>query len=159
MRARNYNRAIEACTNAIELDSGNPFGHWILARVYDVCGELSKAAGEAQTAMILSKGSLQFAAQLGYASARAGDHVTASRIVRQLVLASTKKYVSPYWIAMIYVGLDDKPHAFEWLRKCLTERSGRLSELLDSPFDKLRTDRRFERFTRGVGLPTGRIQS
>lgn len=160
MRARNYERAIEACTNAVELDSGNPFGHWILARVYDACGELSKAAREAETAMNLSKGSLQFAAQLGYASARAGDDVTAGRIVRQLVSASKKKYVSPYWIAMVYVGLHDKSHAFEWLGKCLAERSGRLSELLDSPFDKLRADRRFERFFLGIGLPpTGRIQS
>lgn len=155
MRARNYDRAIQACRSAIELDSSNPFGHWILARVYDTCGELSKAVGEARKAMTLSQGSLQFASQLGYACARAGDDISALRIANDLVSASRKKYVSPYWIAMVYVGLGDKARAFEWLGKSLAERSARMSELLDQPFDGLRTDRRFERLTRGVGLREG----
>ncbi|MFN7935518.1 MAG: winged helix-turn-helix domain-containing protein [Bryobacteraceae bacterium] len=152
MRARNYDRAIQACRSAIELHSGNPFGHWILARVYDACGEYNKAVGEAREAMTLSKESLQFASQLGYACARTGDHVAACRIADELVSTSKKKYVSPYLIAMIYVGLGDRVRAFEWLGKSLMERSARMSELLDPPFDGLRTDRRFERLTRGVGL-------
>lgn len=155
MRARNYDRAIQACRSAIELHSDNPFGHWILARVYDACGELDKAVAEARKAMTLSRGSLQFASQLGYACARAGDDVSARPIVNDLVSASKKKYVSPYWIATVYVGLGDKVQAFEWLGKALVERSARMTELLDPPFDGLRTDRRFDRLTRGVGLRTG----
>lgn len=152
MRARDYDRAIQACRAATELYSANPFGHWILSRVYDACGEFNKAVAEAREAMALSRQSLQFASQLGYAYAKAGDDVSALGIADRLVSASKKKYVSPYWVAMVYVGLGDKVQAFAWLGKSLVERSARMSELRDPPFDALRSDQRFGRFIRALGL-------
>jgi Tfp pilus assembly protein PilF len=154
MRARKYDLAVQACRSAIELDSNNPFGHWILARVFDANKELSKALTESRRAVTLSKGSLPFAAHLGYAYARAGEEFQARRIVDDLVGASRKRYVSPYLIALIYVGLGDKTCAFEWLEKAFADRAARLSELPDPPFARLRSDLRFERLLRRVGLPT-----
>ncbi len=39
---------------------------------------------------------------------------------------SAQRYVSPYSIALVYVGLGDRDHAFQWLDKAYDEHSVRL---------------------------------
>jgi hypothetical protein len=54
---------------------------------------------------------------------------------------------------LIYTGLGDKDMAFEWLERAYADRTARLSELPDPPFDDLRSDPRFQDLLRRVGLP------
>jgi TolB-like protein/Tfp pilus assembly protein PilF len=154
MRARQYDRAIAACREAIELEPSNPFGHWILARVFDAQNELRESLSESERAATLSGNCLPFTAHLGYAYARTGDRVTAQKIIDDLKRLSQKKYVSPYAVAVIYVGLGETDSAFEWLEKAFADRAARLSELEDPPFDNLRLDPRFQDLVRRVGLPS-----
>jgi hypothetical protein len=67
---------------------------------------------------------------------------------------SLKRYVSPYNIAVVYVGLGEKDRAFEWLDKAVAERSPQLV-MLNRPgeMDRLRSDPRFAELKRRVGLP------
>jgi hypothetical protein len=76
------------------------------------------------------------------------------KIICELTELSTKKYVSPYAIAIIYTGLGEKDLAFEWLEKAYADRTARLSEPPDPPFDNLRSDPRFRNLVRRVGLPS-----
>ena len=153
MRARQYDRAIESCRRAIELDPNNPFGHWILARVFDVQNELGESLAESEKAASLSGHGLPFTAHLGYAYARIGDAVRAHRVISELIELSKRRYVSPYAVAVIYTGLGEKDMAFEWLERAYADRTARLSELPDPPFDDLRSDPRFQDLVRRVGLP------
>lgn len=153
MRARQYESAIQACQSAIELDPSNAFGHWMLSRMLDADEKLGQALAEAETAVELSKGSVPFRAHLGYAYARIGDEARARQVIDELLSTSTRQYVSPYLVAIIYVGLAWKDLALEWLEKAYADRAPRLNELIDPPFDRLRSDSRFQSLTERFGIP------
>jgi hypothetical protein len=67
--------------------------------------------------------------------------------------ASESRYVSPYWIALIYLGLNEKDKTFEYLQRALDERNAWLVYLNVNPvFDSLRSDVRFDDLLKRVGL-------
>jgi TolB-like protein/Tfp pilus assembly protein PilF len=153
MRLRQYDLALTACQDAIELDVNNPFGHWMLARVLDARGELRKSLIESKKAVRLSNGGQPFAAHLGYAYARLRDRKRARAVIDMLIKSSARRYVSPYLIALIYTGLGQNDSAFEWLEKAYADRAPRLTELFDEPFANMRSDARFRGLSQRVGLP------
>ncbi len=67
---------------------------------------------------------------------------------------SAQQYVSPYSIALVYVGLDQKDEAFQWLDKAYAERSVRLINIAVHPrFASLHSDPRFAALVQRIGLP------
>ena len=65
-----------------------------------------------------------------------------------------QKYVSPYFIALVYVGLGEKDQAFAWLEKAYQERHPYLILIKVEPvFDVLRSDPRFQDLVQRIGLP------
>ena len=67
---------------------------------------------------------------------------------------SKQRYVSSYYIALIYAGLGEKDLAFEWLENAYKERSDLLVYLNRDPrLDSLRPDPRFADLVKRVGLP------
>ena len=66
---------------------------------------------------------------------------------------SKRRYVSPFLIAMVYAGLDDKNAALEWLEKAYEVREGALRTIkVDPKLDNLRAEARFQDLLRRVGL-------
>lgn len=154
MRARQYDKAIEACHQAIELDANNPFGHWLLARSLDAADRTREALSESQIAAKLSGNRGPYSGYLGYALARAEDPAGASKIIEDLRERQKTEYVSPYEFVNIYTALGKTDLAFQWLEEAYQERTSRLSgELWDKPFDALRTDPRFQDLIRRIGQP------
>jgi hypothetical protein len=63
------------------------------------------------------------------------------------------KYDCPVWIAALYMGLDEKDQAFEWLNKAYEKRSTELVGLKTDPlWDDLRPDPRFRELLKKIGL-------
>jgi len=90
---------------------------------------------------------------LGGAYAAAGRTNDANRILAELTGRAEKRYVCPYEIATVYVGLGRKDAAFEWLRKGLDERADCMPWIkADSKIDPLRGDPRYTDILRGVGF-------
>jgi TolB-like protein len=153
MRARRYDRAIDACRQAIELEPNNPFGHWILARSLDAADRRREALAESEIAVNLAGHRCPYSGHLGYALARAGDQVGALKVLESLHQTHKTQYVSPYEFAIIHIALGNTDLAFDWLEKAFLERTSRLSgELWDRPFDELRSDPRFRRLVRRIGF-------
>jgi len=93
-------------------------------------------------------------AQLGHAYAVAGKRSEAEKVLSELRELANQRYVSPYDVAMIYVGLGDKEQAFAWLEKAYQEHARRLWALKVNPtWDSLRSDSRFAGLLRRIGLP------
>src|SRR5207244_12527613 len=91
---------------------------------------------------------------LGYAYAVSGNNVEAHRVLAELKDLSQRRYVSPYSMATIYVGLGEKEHAFQWMQKANDERNTELVFLkVDPRLDPLRDDPRFYELVKGVGIP------
>ncbi len=73
-------------------------------------------------------------------------------MLRELTKLSSKRYVSPYDIAMVYAGLGEKNEALEWLRKICGARSPwALNLTVDPRLDCLRGDERFRELARRLG--------
>ncbi len=67
---------------------------------------------------------------------------------------SKHRYVSPYNIAIIYAGLNDKDKAFEWLNKAYDERSFFIALLrVETVLDNLRPDPRYKEMLKRLNLP------
>jgi hypothetical protein len=69
--------------------------------------------------------------------------------------SSGNTYVSPYSVAIIYAGLEDKDKTFEWLERAYSERSYYLPVYLttDARLDHFHADPRFKDLVRRIGLP------
>jgi hypothetical protein len=90
---------------------------------------------------------------LGHANGTAGNKAEAKKTLDLLMDRSKKQYVPSYWIAMIYVGLEEKDRAFAWLERAFQERSSWLVWAKVEPrFDTLRTDPRFNTLLVGMKL-------
>ena len=67
---------------------------------------------------------------------------------------SEQAYVSPYDLAILYLGLGDKDRAFEQLTKAYEDRTGWIIYLNVEPiFDPLRSDPRFVELVSGMKFP------
>lgn len=63
-------------------------------------------------------------------------------------------YVSPYDMAIIYLGLGEKDQTLAWLEKAYEEREGSLVYLnVEQTFDRIRSDPRFKDLVHRIGLP------
>ena len=137
------------------MDPNYPPAHDFLAGAYEQKGMHQEAIAEFQKAISLSgEDSLTNRAALGHAYAVAGKEQEALKMIGELKGLSKEIYIAPYDVAMIYVGLDQKDQAFDWLQKASEERSGWLRYLkVDPRLDPLRSDPRFPNLVRRVGLP------
>ena len=149
--ARRYDEAIKELRKTLEMDPNNPLAHFHLAASYSELGKANEALAEFRKAADLSGGSTL--ASLGYAYALFGKRDEALKILDELKARSSRGDVPAYEMAIIYTGLRDKERAFEWFDKAIEDRSELMAWLkVDPRLNTLRSDERFTRLMRRVGL-------
>jgi tetratricopeptide (TPR) repeat protein len=90
---------------------------------------------------------------LGYAYGRSGDRAKAQDTLRELERMSKRQYISPVWIARVYIGLGEKQRALDELEKAYNVRSQWLCWLkIDRANDSIRSEPRFVALLKKVGL-------
>jgi len=142
--ARRYDQAIKQYQESIELDSTDAVAHWNLGEVYELKGMPEEAIKELQKAIGIAGRTSGLLALLGHAYAASGKQGEAQKILGELNKMSEQAYVSPYDMAILYLGLGDKDRAFEQLTKAYEDRTGWIIYLNVEPiFDPLRSDPRF----------------
>lgn len=121
-----------------------------LALVYSYLGRHAEAIQTATHANSLEPEHQFPLAALGYAYARAGHRVRAQETLSALQATPD---ASPYLIATVYAGLNEKERMFEMLEKALQQRDESLPDLgVDPVFEEYRTDLRFARLLQRIGL-------
>ena len=150
--ARQYDSAIDAAQHGFELDPDYMPSHWCAGMAHDGKRNFGEAIRELQRTVQLADNT-ESQAWLGYVYATAGQRAEALRILHRLKELSKHQYISPYQIAVIYTGLGDKDHAFEWWEKA--RRAGFDYVYLTAwpTNDNLRSDPRFADLLRRIGLP------
>ena len=94
-------------------------------------------------------------AALGYAYAVSGRKGDSQDILNGLKEQWSRRYVSPYLIALICVGLGQKGEALEWLEEAYKQRDSELPWIGVEPIlDPVRLDARFRDLLRRLNLPT-----
>ena len=151
--AGRYDESIQYFQKALELDPNFAWSYLWIGQADLENGKKDEALKNIQKAIALSEGNVRIEATLGYAYAKIGNRADAERIITQLQAKSKETYISPYFIAVVYAGLNDKDAAFEWLEKAFDERHPYLILMAVEPvFSNLHSDPRFQELKRRVGL-------
>jgi len=152
--AGRYDEALVHYQKALEIDPNFSWGHLWIGQVYVQQGLYDKAFIEIRKAIELAGGNARNIATLGHAYAVAGKRDEALKILDELQRSGAQKYVSPFFVALIYAGLGEKDQAFAWLEKAYEERHPYLILVKVEPvFRSLHSDPRFADLTRRIGLP------
>lgn len=151
---RQYDDAAGQLQRTVELDPNYPVTYWILGLLHRKLGRYEPAIGEAEKGLKLVGGSPLMSAALAQTLAVAGRKNEAIQILDDLSRLATQKYVAPYFLAGIHIGLGEHGRALECLEKSCEERSHWLIYLhIDPSMDALRSNPRFQDLLRRVGLP------
>jgi serine/threonine protein kinase/tetratricopeptide (TPR) repeat protein len=149
--ARQYDRAMEQGTKALDMDPNFGFAYWHRGMAYIQQKRFGDAIAALRKAISLSGPATTFISYLGYANARLGKSREARQMIAQLERVSKRQYVSSYFIAIIYLGLGDLDQTFDWLEKAYEERSGFMAFINVEPMlDALRGDPRFKALTEKI---------
>ena len=147
---RRYQEAIEQYRASSELDP-----HHVCASLF--LGEslvLQAVFGEAIASLQKARSgdaSPDNLGYLGFAYAKAGKRDEALAIDAELQELSSRSYVSPWYRALIAIGLGETDQAFLWLDRAFEDRASMLVELQTDPkLDGIRADARFARLLRRV---------
>ena len=152
--ARRFDEAIEQLEKTVELDPNYPVTYWILCLLHRKMGRYDLAIAEGEKGVTLSGGSILMRAALAQTLATAGRKKEAIQILDELTTLSKQKYVAPYFLAGIHIGLDETDRAMECLETSFKEHSHWLIYLhLDPGMDALRSSPRFQDLLRRIGLP------
>ena len=151
-RARRYSEAIEQCQNALEVDPAYVNAMWFLALSLERVGRLPESVAVLQRAVEISNGGLHYRALLGWAYALAGEADKAIETIDDLATQAKNRYVSPFDVGIVYLGLQDTASVFHWLEEAYRERVFRLIELTLPMFDGVRSDPRWKDLVARIGL-------
>ncbi len=150
-----YDEAIEHTNKTLEMVPDFWVAHHYRGLAYTMKGMHEEAiaefrgvlgsAGQGPLAEGVVESNPEVAGSLGFAYAAAGKRREAEEIVQRLRRLSEKRYVSPRYLAIIYVGLDDKKAAIEQLQKAYESRHpGLVLIRIDPLFDRLRSEDAFK---------------
>ena len=157
--AREYDRSIAQLRDTLEMDPNYEWAHLTLGQAYAQKAEYSQAIEDLDRAVELSNSSPLTLSALAHAYALSGNHAEALKMLAQLHSLSKKQYVSPFYIAIVYLGLGKNELAMDWLEKAYTDRSNGLVFLKVEPeLDPLRSNPRFLALQAKLNFPSDRGQ-
>jgi len=144
-QARDYPRALEQSQAAIGLDGEFWIGHVMRGQALMQLGQLDAALEALTTAGRFSNYNSKTMSFRGHVLASAGRASEAREVLQALETVSREKYVPPYAMAFITLGLGDKDATFAWLERALAAHDVHLMFLtVDPKWDPLRDDPRFK---------------
>jgi TolB-like protein/DNA-binding winged helix-turn-helix (wHTH) protein/Tfp pilus assembly protein PilF len=150
---KKYAEAVAEFKNILDVDPDFVQAQYYLAETYEQMGLYPEAISELKK--IKSWEDLPFTLEeLGYIYARQGKRQEALQMIAELQQRSTHHYIDPASVARIYIALGDKDSAFVWLQKAYDKHSPHILSIdVDSAYDPLRSDPRFQDLVRRIGLP------
>ncbi len=153
--ARNYNRAIEQCKRALEVNPNFAWAHSVLGDAYIQQSLYEEAISEKQLALDLSGGSPEYLAELAYAYGFSGKKEEAQKILLELQERKKEEYVPVCEVVFTYISIGEREEALKALELAV-ERMELSWELLnikvDPLFDSLRSESRFVDLLMKLGL-------
>jgi eukaryotic-like serine/threonine-protein kinase len=140
---RRFQDAKDLAKRSSELDPSFFFPVWVNGWIDIEAGMVPEAIPDLLKAKSMNSPAF-VGAWLGYAYAASGDRVRAQAELDELKSKTLRGYVSPFNLAVIYLGLGDRERALSYLEQAYTADSQWLGWLKgDRIFDPLRSDPRF----------------
>jgi DNA-binding winged helix-turn-helix (wHTH) protein/Tfp pilus assembly protein PilF len=154
--ARDYQKAVEQCQLVIEMEKHFYLSYLFQGHALRQQQKYPEALAAFETASRLTGNHPTVFAEIGNIRALMGERGGALEVLDELKKMGGETYVSPYLMAHIYFGLNDKAKMFEWLEWTYDEREAYLIFLTSDPlYDDLQTDPQFVDLVRRVGFAGG----
>ncbi len=150
---RDYDRAVQECRNAMELNPDYFMLHYILGRSYARLGKHAEAIAELKPKGTAPGEVPLMDAALGLAYAVEGKKAQTEKIVGAFQAYVKKRYVPATYFGILFAALGDIDQALTWLEKAYEERADGLTWLnVDPMLDALKTNARFQALIKKIGL-------
>ncbi len=151
--ARQFEKALEITDKVLQMDANFTVAQHYKARALFFSGRREEAFEIYRKVIAASNGSAYFKADLGCLYGKAGNASEARKILAELDETAKEKPVSPYYFAMVYVGLNEREKAFEYLRKAVAEHDNNVIVLkVGANFDNVRDDPQFVEILRSANF-------
>jgi len=121
--ARRFDRAVELCDRALDLDPTFAVGHQWRGRALEAAQRFEEAVAAFRAAAEQLGDEPETMASLGHALARAGRRAEAEAIASRLESLDAKRWVSPYWRAVLQAGLGNTEAALDLLATAIDVRA------------------------------------
>lgn len=142
--ARDYDRAIAICRQALTLDPNFPNAHADLGRALLLKGLHGEAVRILESAVRLDAGPVNGQGRLGFAYAAAGRPADARRVLKELMAPAPGQSVNPMAVALVHLGLGARDETLRWLSRAVDEHATYIASIrVDPMFDPLRGEPRF----------------
>ena len=149
-----YERALNQLHKTLELDPDYGLAYWYIGLVKEQQGAFEEALTALKRADELLKDNLVVKADLAHALAVSGRKADADKGLLDLLSMSRTRYVNPFEIGLIHIGLGLSDEAFQWLNRAYMERSDLVVYLrVDPRLDPVRSDPRFQEMVRRMKFP------
>jgi TolB-like protein/Tfp pilus assembly protein PilF len=154
LTARRLDDAEAQARETIRMDPRFFLAHYYLGAVLELKGNIGEAIPEFQKSFDLN-GDPYSLAMLGQAYARNGQRGEAEEVLARLNEEAKTRYVAPYALAVLYLGLGDEERALDELERAYQRGdTNRLFGIKVDPFlDELRGQARFQALLRRVVGP------
>jgi serine/threonine-protein kinase len=153
LRAGRHREALEEALRAVEFEPEYARGRSTLGWAYFRNGRVEEGLRELEQAVRLAPTNTLYLAQLGQAYGLAGKLDQARAVLAQMEQLARERYVSPYHMAYVFVGLGDDDRALDLLERAYEERAGSVYGVKGSfLFASLRSHPRFQALLRRMNL-------
>jgi TolB-like protein/Tfp pilus assembly protein PilF len=151
--ARDYSVAVQFAQQAITIDPEFWIGYIQLAQASERMSNSEIALDALNNAGRFSSGNSKAMAIRGYICARLGKAKEAHEVLHTFEAVSRERYVPPYAIALVYLGLDLHDSALQWLERAYDAHDVHLVfPPVDPKWDPVRADGRFVDLLRRCGF-------
>ena len=148
-----WDEAIEGLRGAANLYPGYWLGHYFLGLSYAHKGDYGQAILCLRHAAEIGDSLWRYMG-LGFVYARAGERQQAQEVLTKLQEIRRQQYVPPVFSAAVHAGFGENDQAMNCLRRAAEERNWQVGMLhVDSIWDSLRSDPRFQSLQSELGLP------
>jgi serine/threonine protein kinase/tetratricopeptide (TPR) repeat protein len=152
--ARDFDAAIRQYRASSAMDPNYVLTPFFLAQAFEQVSRLKDASDELNPLRAREKGWPTVLVELGYVHAASGQEDKLRIILKELKELSAHRYVSPFYMAAIFVAQGKHDEAINWLLKAADEGDPNLPLLRVEPkFDRLRSNPRYADLLRKVGFP------
>ncbi len=147
-----FDTAFSYYNKIIQIEPALAAGYHGLQDIYGLQGKYDLAIEAGETAVRLGNEEPPFIGALGLYYGRSGNTKHANEILDALLDRSRKEPISPFWIAVVYLGLGQIDKVFEWFDKAYKKHDSNLLYLFVPVFDPIREDSRFKALRNKMGF-------
>jgi TolB-like protein/DNA-binding winged helix-turn-helix (wHTH) protein/Tfp pilus assembly protein PilF len=151
---RRYDEAYKQLSKVIAMDAEFSEAYLWRGRVLLQQGKYPAAIADLETAHRINHASQIISPTLAYAYGVSGNRAKANLQLHRMLAQSRQRYLSPWAIGLVYLGLGDKPRSLDWFEKAVRVHSPEMTAAWIAPeADPLRREPRFKELLSAMKLP------